>query len=307
MPITVSANPQEYGTVSGGGTYSLGEQVIVSATAHYGYQFKNWTENGVIVSQTPSGDYSFIATGARDLVANFVPAKYGVAIITNPYAGGTASGNGLYNHGENVTVSAIANPGYEFVNWTEYGEVVSTSPEYVFEITKPRSLYANFKEKKGIEVVVSINMPGGKVLGGGTYNYGDEVTVEAIPNCGYKFVNWAEGRAIISTDNPYSFTVTESMFLLANFEEVEMVIVETIDADGIKVYPNPATGELKVECGTLRVDGIEVFDMSGKKLLHLVPMTTNLIAVNISDFPAGVYFINLQTEHGTFTKRFVKD
>ena len=151
LEISVSANPKEYGTVSGGGIYTFEEQVLVSAIAQNGYQFKNWTEDGVIVADTPSGDYTFIASDNRALVANFAPAVYGVAIVTNPYKGGTVFGDGLFIHGKEVIVSAVASPGYVFVNWTEYGREVSPTPEYAFRAQEPRSLYANFKKLEEIE------------------------------------------------------------------------------------------------------------------------------------------------------------
>ena len=37
--VTLSANPSEGGTVSGGGTYAAGTKVTISATANEGYEF----------------------------------------------------------------------------------------------------------------------------------------------------------------------------------------------------------------------------------------------------------------------------
>jgi len=67
--ISVSANPSEGGTASGGGTFSHNQQVNLSATQNAGYQFLNWTEGGSVVST--KANYSFPATGNRTLVANF--------------------------------------------------------------------------------------------------------------------------------------------------------------------------------------------------------------------------------------------
>jgi len=312
IEITLSKNIENGGTVNGAGIYPYGETVLVSAfTPSPEYSFDNWTEDGNVVSSTFI--YAFTATKSRHLFANFIPAIYEIPVYANPYEGGTVSGGGVYTYGDQVTISAHANPDYQFLNWTKFtsgsGTVVSTKPDYTYEVTGDgwgNSAFVAYFAKK-VEVTILINMPGGEVLGGGTYKYGDEVTVEAIPNPGYKFVNWAEGRGIVSTDNPYSFTVTESMVLLANFEEKEIKDIETVPLENIKIYPNPTTGELKVECGTLRVDGIDVFDMNGKKISLITSQISNLISINISDFPAGVYFIQLQTEQGNITKKFVKN
>ena len=50
----------------------------------------------------------------------------------------------IYNHGETCTVTATANDGYTFINWTENGEEVSTEANYSFEVTNERNLVANF-------------------------------------------------------------------------------------------------------------------------------------------------------------------
>ena len=52
--ITVSANPTNGGTVTGGGTYNQGQQCTVTASANAGYTFTNWTENGNVVSTQAS-------------------------------------------------------------------------------------------------------------------------------------------------------------------------------------------------------------------------------------------------------------
>ena len=72
--ITASANPTEYGTVSGGGEYAEGAECTLTATANEGYVFVNWTEtigddNPKVVST--SATYTFRVQDNRTLVANF--------------------------------------------------------------------------------------------------------------------------------------------------------------------------------------------------------------------------------------------
>jgi hypothetical protein len=69
--VTVSANPRQGGSVSGGGTYREGDWVTVTATPKKGYIFFNWTENGEEVSAEAT--YRFeMGTESRTLVANFL-------------------------------------------------------------------------------------------------------------------------------------------------------------------------------------------------------------------------------------------
>ena len=59
----------------------------------------------------------------------------------------------------------------------------------------------------------------GSVSGDGDYWTRDSATVTATPNSGYKFVEWTENGAQVSTDASYQFTVFRSRDLVAVFEE----------------------------------------------------------------------------------------
>ncbi|MDD4970608.1 MAG: leucine-rich repeat protein [Paludibacter sp.] len=58
---------------------------------------------------------------------------------------------------------------------------------------------------------------GGTVTGSGTYNYGSNCTLSAIPATGYIFSNWMEGGLVVSTSVNYTFTVSKERSLIANF------------------------------------------------------------------------------------------
>ena len=62
----------------------------------------------------------------------------------NPTEGGTITGTGDYEQNAVCTLTAIANEGYVFANWTENGEVVSTDATYSFTVDASRTLVANF-------------------------------------------------------------------------------------------------------------------------------------------------------------------
>lgn len=69
--IATSSNPSNAGTTTGGGSYSSGNSVTVSATPNNGFVFNNWTESGNIVSANST--YTFTASANRNLVAEFSP------------------------------------------------------------------------------------------------------------------------------------------------------------------------------------------------------------------------------------------
>ena len=64
----------------------------------------------------------------------------------------------------------------------------------------------------------SDNTAMGTVTGGGTYGRGDICMLKATANSGYTFLNWTDEYDVtVSTDANYSFTVTGSRSLTANF------------------------------------------------------------------------------------------
>jgi hypothetical protein len=52
--------------------------------------------------------------------------------------------------------------------------------------------------------------------------------------------------------------------LIANFEEE--VGVEKFGLTNLKIYPNPTTGQMKIECEKTSINDIEIFDIYGRKL-----------------------------------------
>ena len=68
---------------------------------------------------------------------------------TNPNIG-TASGGGIFAFGQQCTLKAIPKTGYTFVNWTEYGDTVSSDTSYIFTVMSNRNLVANFSSTQSI-------------------------------------------------------------------------------------------------------------------------------------------------------------
>ena len=179
--ITTSSSPSNGGTTSGGGTYNYGQQCCVDATPNTGWDFVNWTESGTEVST--NSHYCFTVTGNRNLVANFTPEPlYTITTSSSPSNGGTTSGGGTYNYGEQCCVLAIPNTGWCFVNWTENGTPVSTNYHYCFTVTGNRDLVANFTS---CNLTLSLptdatGAPGDTVLIPMTLNNPDNVGIEGI-------------------------------------------------------------------------------------------------------------------------------
>ena len=82
--ITVSVDPIQGGTVTGGDEYTFGETCTLTAVANEGYFFIGWSENNEIISNDL--EISFVAISDRTIVASFIQAtEIGTGETTNNY------------------------------------------------------------------------------------------------------------------------------------------------------------------------------------------------------------------------------
>ena len=106
--VTVVANSEEYGSVTGGGTFEAGRTCTVTATPIEGYVV-NWFLNGILVSY--NAECTFYVSGDMTLVAHFVPEGNIVFSDSNTEAicvsQWDTNGDGELSYGEAARVKSI--------------------------------------------------------------------------------------------------------------------------------------------------------------------------------------------------------
>lgn len=178
------------------------------------------THFAAITGGSAAGGTLYIANSGGDTAFSLLTADTAtvyIAAISSPLTGGTVTGKGSYPIGSTASLTAVANTGYGFYDWTENGAQISTSPNITFTATADRTLMANFVPA---HIVSTSSTPvyGGTTSGGGTYNQGMTATVVATPSTGFVFRNWTANGAPVSTSASYPFTVTADRTLVANFD-----------------------------------------------------------------------------------------
>lgn len=116
--ISTGSSPAAGGSTSGGGSAGCGSSVTVTATPAAGYAFASWTENGTVVSTSPS--YTFTAGASVSLVANFttVTCTFSLSAVSGAFSAASGSGS--------VTVNASA-PGCGWTASTAYSWLHTSS------------------------------------------------------------------------------------------------------------------------------------------------------------------------------------
>ena len=88
-------------------------------------------------------------------------------------------------------------------------------------------------------------------------------------------------------------------------------IAETDNYPSLQMYPNPTTGKLHVVwtlCATT-IQNIEIFDVLGRTVAtHALPeyALPTKITIDISHLEQGMYFIRIQTNNETITRKIIK-
>jgi len=80
--------------------------------------------------------------------------------------------------------------------------------------------------------------------------------------------------------------------------------IENVFLQNLKFYPNPAKNELIIENCELRINQIEVVDLSGKIVNR---EQYNGKCINVSALSQGIYFLKIETNNGIVTKKFIKE
>src|SRR5690606_34387385 len=87
----------------------------------------------------------------------------------------------------------------------------------------------------------------------------------------------------------------------------------TPEGGTVRVYPNPASNEIKIQSEKHKIQNITLYDIAGKK----VPLAGGLervrrgqgdeITLDINSLPVGLYFIQINLSNGTTERlRFIK-
>ncbi len=235
--LTVNIEPESSGTVSldpDQDYYNMNDEIELTALPEAGYEFIEWTGNiWTITVGDADNDVVTITMPSEDieLNANFALIDYELTVNIIPESGGIVDFDPeqvYYNMGDEITLSAIAESGYEFIEWTGDVDYLNDSQTPNATLTMPADdveLTANF-EIKGYKLSAYTSPAGaGSVIIDPEqeyYNIDEEVTLTAVPEAGFQFASWSGDIGTITHGDAVSNTITatipaSNVELTANF------------------------------------------------------------------------------------------
>ena len=216
--VTATVIPAGAGVVKGQGEYDYGTDYTLTLEPAEGWELKEWRD-GVVLENEKSNELTGKVYGEIHIECVLQKKHYTINTAVNDEKMGTVTGAGSYEHGSEVTLTATANSGYNFKQWSDGVKdnprvvVVSADATYTAEFEK-------IPETKQFTItVLSADPTMGTVDGGGTFDEGSEIVIKAIAAEGYIFIKWNDGN----TEETRTIIVNEETaktIYIASFAEV---------------------------------------------------------------------------------------
>lgn len=130
-----------------GGTFISGQEVLLYATPHKGYEFNGWTGD----LSGADNPLTLTMNGNKEITANFKLAnKEKYTLIVNAENGSVKPNGGDYYDGAAIVLGAYPEPGYKFKNWS--GDLNGTDNPVTIIMDKDKTITANI-EKLDAELI----------------------------------------------------------------------------------------------------------------------------------------------------------
>jgi len=82
--------------------------------------------------------------------------------------------------------------------------------------------------------------------------------------------------------------------------------ISTPTAADITMFPNPAKDRITVQSNSEKIENVKVFDITGECIYDSKTTAGSQFSIDLTKFSTGTYFISIQLNKETITKRFVK-
>ncbi|MBR1630718.1 MAG: InlB B-repeat-containing protein, partial [Paludibacteraceae bacterium] len=281
--ILAAVNDGQMGSVSGSGNYRHGEEVVLRAIPAEHYHFVRWSNDST------GSRLVFAASKADTITAIFAVNKHEVSVGVNNIVYGSVSGQGTYDYGTEITLTATPAEGCHFTRWADG---VATA-ERTVRVDDDLMFYANFAVNQYQATVLSSDESKGQTFGSGIFAHGAEAEFTAVPAKGYHFSGWSNGQ----TDNPVSVVVTSDLTLTATFALNQYVITlssEDAAAGSVKGGGDFEHGEEAVLIA-IPAEGYHFAGWSNGQVTDTLRMTVNGNMTLTAAFAVNHYKIDAKT------------
>jgi len=250
---TLTINATVGGTTSpppGNYTYGYNASVTVTAVPDPGYIFDYWVSGFWLMGNQNPNTIMMVKNVSLEAVFENAASAQRTLTIT-AVAGGTTDpppGNYTCGYMANVTVTAIPDPGYMFDHWTSvYGDNFGTQNPWMLMMNWNFTIQPLFENAtsgpRTLTIWSASNGTTDPPPGTYTYDYGENVTVTAIPQNGTYFGGWSLDQTSGGMSNPITITMDRSHDLGPKFVPNPPFIVTVTISPATGGTTDPAPGQ----------------------------------------------------------------
>lgn len=306
--MTVSANTS---------TICAGDPVVLTAIGADTY---NWSSGATtnVTTETPDDTETFTVIGTNTLTGcsstltqmvyvNPSPNVLVYASTSSVCAGSpanlTAFGAMTYTwntgaFGANVTVSPAASTNYTVLGSNTYGCVgtavqaisVNALPTIAATSSAPNEMCAGETQvltATGGVTYQWVASPSGLLMQGASVNVNPTSTT----------VYTVTGTNAAGCSN--KFTLTQNVSECVGLNQIAGSL------NGVKIYPNPTSGEFTVELSNASVKTVVVTDVTGR-VISSNTSAADVVKVNLNNLSSGVYYVKVQSNNAVEVVKVVK-
>jgi hypothetical protein len=259
--------------------------------------------NVPITPQTSAGTAMIVVTrNQRQPYITTIPirsdALYTINAIANPTEGGTVSGAGEHYANSECTLTATANYGYAFDNWTLNGSVVSTEPTYTFTVSGDATYTANFHALTLRQVTYNPNQEHGTISVNPTEAYaGEVITLAATPDEGYRLDHWTVDNGNVTVTNDQFTMPDRDVTVSATFMSGYSVTVPYLIGGTVTASANTAQAGDVITLSVTPNTGYSFIEWN----VYQTSNPSNTVTVTNNSFRMPTYDVTVSAVFGTQT------
>ncbi len=294
------------GLSNGSGTVSAS-----GGTGTYSYSWSPTGGSGSTASFLTAGNYTITIMDANSCSATqTLTITQPPAIVVSIVNYSNVSCYGLANG--SATASATGGSGILSYSWSPNASIAANASQLtpgVYTITVSDGNLCSTSQ------TVSISQPA--PIDVSTTTNGSQITANAS-GLSYQWMNCNTGNSPIIGANGQTYTTSSNgsyAVIVSTAMCSDTSACVSINLTGIEkligisetvIYPNPTSGGLTIDTKGVKIEFIKVYNHVGQLVLSSFESGETPVNLSLKDLPAGMYFLHLDTAHGTSIKKIIK-
>ena len=319
--LTLTASPEEAGTVSRQGMRPEGSLILISAATNEDYLFIEWTDAEGNTFGADSTKQFYMPGHDLALTATFHALINTISISAGDNGQVNPEGEVTVDYNQELVVTITPDTGYRIAYIKLNGVDIDLENDPGWDATSGTFTIANVVVNQHIEVgfeLISFRL---------LFLVTDARTGAEIPDAAIRLEDtWYDAGIYLfdkMTPGTYNYLVTKDGYFekggVASIsdddltEAVELDIddtgLPTIHTNRLRVYPNPAHGEVRIDVGISHGANavLRIYTLQGQTVYEK-PVTLHAdqtLRLSIGDLQPGIYLMALKTHDGVLVERLV--